>query len=118
MAFNRGRTGGFDSSGGQQFPPNYDASPGQFSGTQQEGGFIGTQESSSSPARPSPKRGGGYIQTLTPVTIRQLYNATQALSDDVFKVDGKELNQVEDKAKYRIIVDVLFSDYSGWASSA
>ena len=50
-----------------------------------------------SPRGDSPSKGGqsgGIIQTLTPVTIRQLYNATQQQPEDIFKVDGKELNQV------------------------
>lgn len=56
---------------------------------------IGTQNEATSPHSPS-KGGpsGGIIQTLTPVTIRQLYNATQQQPEDIFKVDGKELNQV------------------------
>jgi len=50
-----------------------------------------------SPRGDSPSKGGqsgGIVQTLTPITIRQLYNATQQQPEDIFKVDGKELNQV------------------------
>jgi len=45
----------------------------------------------------TPQRGrsGGYHQSLTPVSIRQLYNATQPIPDDSFRVDGQELHQVK-----------------------
>jgi len=81
--YNRGYDGG-----GQ----GYDESPSQFAG--QGGGFMGTQNETPSPHSPSKGQSGGIIQTLTPVTIRQLFNATQQQPEDIFKVDGKELNQV------------------------
>jgi len=34
------------------------------------------------------------VQTLIPLTIRQLYNAKQSHPDDVFRIDNKELNQI------------------------
>lgn len=56
-----------------------------------QGGFQGTQDVS--PGR-SPKRGGAIVQTLTPVTVRQLLLAKLSGSEDVFKVDDRELNQI------------------------
>jgi len=62
-----------------------------------QGGFMSTQNdpAATSPQQ-SPSKGSqpGIIQTLTPVTIRQLYNAVQQQPEDIFKVDGKELNQI------------------------
>jgi len=40
------------------------------------------------------KKSGSASQSLIPVTIKQLLDATQAHQDDVFKIDGRELNQV------------------------
>jgi len=57
------------------------------------GGF----DSNSSPATDSPTkkgRSGAAQQSLTPVTIKQLYEATQQHPDDVFKVGQRELHQV------------------------
>jgi len=58
---------------------------------------MGPQNEPASTSPHSPSKGnqsGGIIQTLTPVTIRQLYNAVQQQPGDIFKVDGKELNQI------------------------
>jgi len=56
------------------------------------GGFEASPNIEGTP-KTKGRSGGGY-QTMTPVTIKQLYNAVQAVPDDVFKVDGHDLNQV------------------------
>lgn len=58
------------------------------------GGFF-SSDSPATVASPS-KPGGGTraAQTLTPVTIKQLYEAKQSHPDDAFTLDGKELNQI------------------------
>jgi len=40
------------------------------------------------------KRSGASNQSLTPLTVKQLGQASQITSDDVFKVDGHDLNMV------------------------
>jgi len=78
--------------GGQHFDQGgYDDSASQFAG---QGGFAGTQSDTAvSPSSPK-SQSGAIVQTLTPVTIRQLFNAIQSQPEDVYKVDGKELNQI------------------------
>lgn len=59
------------------------------------GGFQGTQDTGVGGSSPrSPKRSGAIVQTLTPVTVRQLQLAQHSHPDDIFKVDDRELNQV------------------------
>lgn len=57
------------------------------------GGFHGTQGEGDTPR--AAKRSGAIVQTLTPVTVRQLHLATHTHPDDIFKVDDRELNQVQ-----------------------
>ena len=56
--------------------------------------FQGTQDTAASPGRGTQKRSGAIVQTLTPVTVRQLHLAQHTHPDDIFKVDDRELNQV------------------------
>jgi len=56
------------------------------------GGFEASPNVEGTP-KTKGRSGGGY-QTMTPVTIKQLFNAVQAVPDDVFKVDGHDLNQI------------------------
>jgi len=63
-----------------------------------QGGYIANSPNNpDSPTTDSPtnkKRSGGLNQSLIPVTIKQLHNATQGQPEDIFRVDGRELNQV------------------------
>jgi len=78
---NYGDQGGYDDS----------TSASQVAG---QGGFAGTQSDTSVSPRSPKSQSGAIVQTLTPVTIRQLFNAIQSQPEDVYKVDGKELNQI------------------------
>jgi len=75
---------------------NYNTSASDMQGG--GGGFIsGSPSHDGSPSTDSPSkksRSGAVNQSLMPVTIKQLFGATQAHADDAFKVDNKELNQV------------------------
>jgi len=81
----------------QQQHQQYNASPSQFAGgTRNQGGFL-TSPTQMSPGRTGDdeRKGQTRNQSLTPVTIRQLYNATQAHPEDTtFKIDGKDVSQV------------------------
>jgi len=75
---------------------NYSTSPSGFQGG--VGGFLsGSPAHDGSPSTDSPSkksRSGAVNQSLMPLTIKQLFSATQAHADDVFKIDNRELNQV------------------------
>jgi len=79
--YNTGYQGGFNAN--------------QFAG---QGGFINNSPTGAdSPTSESPstkKKSGATNQSLVPVTVKQLLNATQAHAEDGFKIDGKELNQI------------------------
>jgi replication factor A2 len=74
----------------------YINSPSNFAPPQQQGGYFANSPHDGSPNtdQQPQKRSGAGNQSLTPVTIKQLNSATQAHTDDVFKVDNHELNQV------------------------
>jgi len=61
------------------------------------GGFMSPGDATANSPKTTPQRGrsGGYHQSLTPVSIRQLYNATQPIPDDSFRIDDRELHQVK-----------------------
>jgi len=63
-----------------------------------QGGYVAStpnnDESPATDSTPNKKRSGATNQSLVPLTIKQLHNATQAHPDDIFRVDGRELNQV------------------------
>jgi len=67
---------------------------------QPQGGFVHNQTGFDSPSNtdsPSGKKkfSGPVNQSLTPLTIKQVLNASNVSPDDSsFKVDGKELNQI------------------------
>eukprot|EP01089_Gocevia_fonbrunei_P000115 TRINITY_DN10115_c0_g1_i1.p1 TRINITY_DN10115_c0_g1~~TRINITY_DN10115_c0_g1_i1.p1 ORF type:complete len:313 (-),score=58.12 TRINITY_DN10115_c0_g1_i1:13-900(-) len=68
---------------------DYNTGASQFA---QPGGF--SVEGEGTPQKDQGARSGAVVQTLTPLTVRQVYNAGQSHPDDVFRVDEKELNQV------------------------
>jgi len=74
--------------GGGSFSPSGFA-PGSSPGGGLGGGYFNSQES---PA--NAKTRNVSHQSIYPCVIRQLHNAKQAHTDDVFKIDGQEINQV------------------------
>jgi len=93
---------GYRSAGNQDNGPSqYDASASAFQ-LDNQGGYLPNSPSGrvDSPASNSPNsnrkgpRSGAYSQTLLPVTLKQLVTATQANPDDVWQLNGKDLNHV------------------------
>lgn len=73
-------------------------SPRNFASVQTGGQMSPQNENSPSNMMDASKRGkSGGNQNLTPLTIKQIYSAHQASSDDIFKLDGRELNHVKRK---------------------
>ncbi|KAK9728803.1 Replication factor A protein 2 [Basidiobolus ranarum] len=58
------------------------------------GGFLSSPFGESAATPTGTKRGGAAAQNLTPVTIKQLIEATQIHADAPFKVDEHELSQI------------------------
>lgn len=70
-------------------------SPRNFASVQTGGQMSPHDNASPSHGTDTGKKGkSGGNQSLTPLTIKQLYSASQATQDDIFKLDGKELNHV------------------------
>lgn len=68
----------------------YDAGASQFAG----GGFMTTQAQDKYETTPAQEKRGSSSQTLRAVTVKQLVKDVANSDDDVFKVDGVELNNV------------------------
>ncbi|ORY06321.1 replication protein A, subunit RPA32 [Basidiobolus meristosporus CBS 931.73] len=58
------------------------------------GGFLSSPFGESASTPTGTKRGGAAAQNLTPVSIKQLLEATQIHADAPFKVDEHELSQI------------------------
>jgi len=83
--------------GGYNPTEGYDMSANAFVGNGGAGYMHSpTTVDSTSSDFPSAKKGRSGItsQSLQPVTIRQLFYASQAHPDDVFKIDGRDINQI------------------------
>lgn len=62
-----------------------------------QGGYLdetSTSFDTPSKSEPGSKRGRGANQSLFPVTIKQILNASQSPPEDNFKIDGQELHQI------------------------
>jgi len=62
------------------------------SGPQDGGGF--SNDNPTNTPKKSQYRSGANKQSLLPLTIRQLLTSAQSHTDDIFKVDGRELAQI------------------------